>query len=73
MTTIPPDYLTQCDDSEVQALAKRPTTWRCASCGRKLPTRGMVWQHRKSHHAEGQPSGYYCDPCADMRESGMDY
>ena len=49
--------------------------WKCEKCGRKLPKTGFVWKSRyrawKSRKREY--SGYYCDPCADRRETGMDY
>jgi len=48
--------------------------WKCG-CGSKLPKRGTVWNWRYSKWvARGRPesSGYYCDPCADNREMGID-
>lgn len=47
------------------------TTWRC-QCGAKLPHTGPVWKWRHRKHTEGQPSGHYCDTCADNREAGID-
>lgn len=53
--------------------------WKC-SCGRKLPTRGRVWNWRWNKFKQDCRSkdedtfcGYYCDPCADAREAGIDY
>lgn len=49
--------------------------WRCERCGRRLPTGGLVWKGRqRKWRARGkETSGYYCDGCANARESGMDW
>ena len=48
--------------------------WKC-SCGVRLPKKGTIWSWRyRKWLAKGRPinSGYYCDPCADAREQGID-
>ena len=51
-----------------------PPRWVCVQCGRRLPTHGNVWAWRyERRDMSGNNSGYYCDNCADARESGIDY
>ena len=51
----------------------RKSGWVC-SCGKRLPTTGRVWARRYSMYTpEEERAGYYCDRCADARESGIDY
>lgn len=54
--------------------------WKCGRCGRNLPKKGIIWQRRLksfllNNRLQDNPtsSGYYCDPCADDRENGIDY
>jgi len=58
--------------------------WVCCKCGSRLPKGGrgqygQVWQWRYQNYLrdnqgkENPRSGLYCDPCADARESGLDY
>jgi len=49
--------------------------WKCERCGKALPKTGYVWKSRyqKWQAKHKATSGYYCDPCADAREQGMDY
>lgn len=50
--------------------------WKCVFCGCKLPTKSRVWRWRYEKFLwaiskkPDSSSGYYCDPCADKRESG---
>lgn len=52
--------------------------WKC-DCGTKLPRRGFVWKSRYNDFLSRNrfsviiKCGYYCDDCADNRESGIDY
>ncbi len=58
---------------EIRAM-KDNKGWRCGRCGSRLPRTGFVWKsrYRKWKSRDKEYSGYYCDPCADARESGMD-
>jgi hypothetical protein len=53
--------------------------WFCENCGRRLPVYGVwQWRYQKYLAKVDQTlirtvSGYYCDPCADARESGADF
>jgi hypothetical protein len=54
--------------------------WFCEHCGRALPKYGKVWLWRYQRYlnkvkrlCDGLHSGYFCDPCADARESGADF
>ena len=49
------------------------STWKCNRCDCKLPKKGTIWAWRFSKHTEGEASGFFCDTCADARESGMEY
>ena len=52
---------------------KKMAAWICARCQKKLPKKGRVWSHRERESREYRmrkdSSGYYCDNCADARES----
>ena len=64
-----------CDMSSPSVKAIKTGGWRCEHCNRSLPKTGYIWSHRynawQSRHES--TSGYYCDNCADARESGIDY
>ena len=58
-----------------QAAPKVKKVWKCERCGKPLPKTGHVWKWRyqKWQAKHKATSGYYCDPCADSREQGMEY
>jgi len=58
--------------------------WVCSKCRVKLPKRGggqwgQVWRFRYEHYLEENrdkedpSSGYYCDPCTEAMEMGLDF
>ena len=56
--------------------------WKCERCGKALPKTAYVWQARyqkwcnktnDTYDWTRLTSGYYCDPCADSREQGVEY
>jgi len=45
----------------------------CNKCDCTIPIRGFVWRERArtaQYDEQGVSRDYYCDPCADTRESG---
>ena len=52
--------------------------WKC-DCGVKLPRKGFVWRSRYNDFLSRNRfsviivCGYYCDDCADRRESVSEY
>jgi len=65
----------ECDMTNPTIKPVKTGGWRCEHCNRSLPKTGYIWSHRYNawNMRHESTSGYYCDYCADSRESGMDY
>jgi len=55
--------------------------WKCTRCEKRLPRTGREWLWRFKKFVGGEAffqadvasCGYFCDSCAEARESGMDF
>lgn len=51
--------------------------WVCSDCGKKLPSKGLVWASRerasREYRSRHDDAGYRCDYCADAIEGDGDY